>query len=391
MQLVERHIIKPNHDLFKECDELAFKAKNLYNQGLYRVRQHFFKTGEYLNYNTLQKELSRNIGKKQVDYINLPAKVSQQVLRGLDKNFVSFFKANQSYQKHPSKFKGKPKIRRYKKKLEGRSVVTYTNQAISKVGLKKGLVQPSKTKICLSTKQTAPQQVRVVPKSTHYVIEVVYNKAEKEHIPNGKIAAIDLGLNNLVTMTFNFKEKPIIINGRPLKSINQSRYFRDKEKAKAVSHIGGKGRSNKTIKLDFKRNNKVNDYLHNSSRWLINHLVSLHITLLVIGWNKDMKQDINLGYKNNQNFVSIPFHKFIHQLQYKGQLEGIKVIVREESYTSKCSFLDGEPIKKHKTYQGKRVKRGLFRTAKGIYINADINASYNIMSKEFPIPMLRDF
>lgn len=381
MQLVERHIICSTHQLFKECDDLAFKAKNLYNQGLYRIRQHFFKTEKYLNYRTLQKQLQEE---KQVDYVALPAKVSQQVLRGLDKNFVSFFKANQAYlksQSTKSKFKSKPKIPKYKKKFEGRSVVTYTNQAISKVGLRDGLIQPSKTTISLSTKQTVVRQVRIAPKSSHYVIEVIYNKAEKQHIPNNKIAAIDLGLNNLATTTFNFKEEPVIINGRPLKSINQ---FYNKEKAKAMSYIGGKGSSNKTKKLDFKRNNKINDYLHNSSHWLINHLVSLNVSTLVIGWNKGMKQDISLGKKNNQNFVNIPFHKFIHQLQYKGQLEGIKIIIREESYTSKCSFLDGESIKKQETYKGKRIKRGLFRTAKGNYINADINASYNIMSKEFP-------
>ena len=381
VQLAERHIIRTTHQHFKECDDLAFKAKNLYNQGLYRIRQYFFKTEKYLNYRTLQKQLQQE---KQTDYIALPAKVSQQVLKGLDKNFISFFKANQAYlkaQDSKSKFKGKPKMPKYKKKFEGRSIVTYTNQAISKVGLKNNLIQPSKTTISLSTNQRAVQQVRIVPKSSHYVIEVIYNKTEKQHIPNGKIAAIDLGINNLATTTFNFKQEPIIINGRPLKSINQ---FYNKEKAKAMSYIGDKGSSNKTRKLDFKRNNKINDYLHNSSHWLVNHLVSLDVSALVIGWNKGMKQDISLGCKNNQNFVGIPFHKFIHQLQYKGQLEGIKVIVREESYTSKCSFLDGESIKKHETYKGKRIKRGLFRTAKGNYINADVNASYNIMSKEFP-------
>ena len=378
MQLVERHIIKSTHKLFKECDQLAFKAKNLYNQALYRVRQHFFKTGDYLNYNAVQKQLQNE---KQVDYIALPAKVSQQVLKNLDKNFLSFFRANKAYQKTPTKFKAKPKIPKYKHKQKGRSLLTYTNQAVSKVSLKQGIIKLSKTNVKLKTKQKSVQQVRIVPKISHYVIEVIYNQIEKPHIDNDKIAAIDVGLNNLATISFNFHQNPIIINGKPLKAINQ---FYNKKKAKFMAYVGDKGTSRRIEKLTFKRNNKVDHYLHQSSRYIINQLVSLNVSTLVIGWNQGMKQAINIGKRNNQNFVAIPFAKFIHQLTYKAKLVGIKVIVREESYTSKCSFLDQEPIQKREIYQGRRVKRGLFKTAKYQYINADVNAAYNILSKEFP-------
>ena len=377
MQLVERHIISPSHSLFEECDRLAFLAKNLYNQALYRQRQSFFETGKTLGAFVLQKQFQ---DENHIDYRALPAKVSQQTLRVLDKNWKSYFKAIKAYRKDPTKFKKKPKPPKYKNKTKGRSVVVYEKQTISKRALRKGLIKLSGTTIELEKKVDNIQQVRIVNRYGRYVIEVIYNKETPKIKETGNIAAIDLGLVNLATVTFSHNKQPIIINGNPVKSINQ--YF-NKKKSKLMSFVGNKGTSNRLKKLNLKRDNKVTDYLHKSSRYIINHLVSLNVSTLVIGWNKDMKQDINIGRKNNQKFVCVPFLKFISQLSYKAELEGIKVIVREESYTSKCSFLDLEPICKHKNYKGKRVKRGLFKSANGILINADVNASYNIMRKEF--------
>ena len=121
--------------------------------------------------------------------------------------------------------------------------------------------------------------------------------------------------------------------------------------------------------------------MHKTSRVFVNYLVSKRITDVVIGYNKEWKQRINIGHVNNQKFVSIPFNTLLQMLSYKCQLEGINLITNEESYTSKCSFLDDEEICKHEEYVGKRVKRGLFRTANGKYINADVNGSLNILKK----------
>lgn len=137
-------------------------------------------------------------------------------------------------------------------------------------------------------------------------------------------------------------------------------------------------------RLTDKRNNKVTDYLHKASRVLVNQLVSREITTLVIGKNPNMKQDINIGKVNNQNFVQLPIMRFADMVKYKCELEGINVVLNEESYTSKCSFIDGEQICKHETYMGRRIKRGLFKSANGKYINADVNGSYNIMRKAIP-------
>ena len=158
----------------------------------------------------------------------------------------------------------------------------------------------------------------------------------------------------------------------------------NKKKAKLQSYIGDKGISKKIIKLNNKRNNKVKDYLHNASRILVNHIVSIKVCKVIIGKNDNWKQEINLGKRNNENFVKIPHAVFIHQLKYKLELEGIEVIIREESYTSKCSFFDKEPIKKQEKYLGKRIKRSWFKTAIGFMVHADYHGALNIGKKQFP-------
>ena len=179
-------------------------------------------------------------------------------------------------------------------------------------------------------------------------------------------------------------DKPFIINGKPIKSVNQ---FYNKINAKLQS----KGKcTRKRATLSNWRNNKIKDYLHKSSRYIVNQLVSKNINILVIGYNKGWKQDTNIGKVNNQKFVQIPHLMFVEMLEYKCKLLGITTIRQEESYTSKCSFMDKEPIKKHSQYMGKRVNRGLFKTSENKFINADLNGSLNILRKavgEFQYPI----
>ncbi|MBD2388223.1 RNA-guided endonuclease InsQ/TnpB family protein, partial [Cylindrospermum sp. FACHB-282] len=226
MQLAERHIIKKTHKSYQEIDKLCFLSKNLYNIANYLIRQSFFKTGEILSYNQTQKLLQ-----SQFDYKNLPAKVSQQILMILDKNWKAFFQAQKAYQENPSKFLGKPKLPKYKHKENGRNLLVYTIQALSKPFLSKGLIKLSQTEIVFPTQTKKIAQVRIIPKLNHYVIEVIYHQEEKpKQVDNKRIASIDLGLNNLATVTFNQAGLiPFLINGRPLKSIN---HFFNKKKAK---------------------------------------------------------------------------------------------------------------------------------------------------------------
>lgn len=380
MQLVSKHIIDQNHWLYKRLDNLCFLSKNLFNYANYLIRQKFIISGEYLDYYKIQK-----LCQGKTDYLALPAKVSQQVLLRLHESWKSFFAATKEYNLHPDKFKARPKIPRYKHKILGRNVLTYTVQAISKEWLKKGIINFSKTQIFLTTKVREINQVRIVPKTYHYSIEVVYEVKAVTGSSSGVewIAGIDIGLNNLATITSNLKGfGPLIINGKPLKSINA---YYHKKKAMLQSYLKGERQTSIKINhLTHKRNVKVDNYLHNASRFIINHLAANRIGTLVIGKNDNWKQGINLGKRNNQNFVAIPHARFIEMLTYKAQLAGIVVKVIEESYTSKCSFLDNEPCVKHLEYEGKRIKRGLFRAGDGRLINADVNGSANIVKKAFP-------
>ena len=380
MQLVSKHIIDRNHWLYKRLDNLCFLSKNLFNYANYLIRQKFIISGEYLDYYKIQK-----LCQGKTDYLALPAKVSQQVLLRLHESWKSFFAATKEYNLHPDKFKARPKIPRYKHKILGKNVLTYTVQAISKEWLKKGIINFSKTQIFLTTKVREINQVRIVPKTYHYSIEVVYEVKAVTGSSSGVewIAGIDIGLNNLATITSNLKGfGPLIINGKPLKSINA---YYHKKKAMLQSYLKGERQTSIKINhLTHKRNVKVDNYLHNASRFIINHLAANRIGTLVIGKNDNWKQGINLGKRNNQNFVAIPHARFIEMLTYKAQLAGIVVKVIEESYTSKCSFLDNEPCVKHLEYEGKRIKRGLFRAGDGRLINADVNGSANIVKKAFP-------
>jgi putative transposase len=204
--------------------------------------------------------------------------------------------------------------------------------------------------------------------------------ALSEQEPNNLVAGVDIGLNNLATVISNAENfKALLICGKALKSLNQQ--F-NKKKAELQSKLKGKRKTSKKIQaLSTKRNNKIDYYLHTASRFLINQCLQHNITHLIIGKNKQWKQSLNLGKQNNQSFTSIPHARFIEQLEYKAKLVGIKVTINEESYTSKCNFVDLEPIQKHSTYLGKRITRGLFTSSKGFKYNADCNGSGNIIRK----------
>jgi IS605 OrfB family transposase len=388
MQLAERHIIKSTEHRFAPIDELAFKSKNLYNAANYVIRQSFVYGWGYINYNEMNRLM-----KSHQAYKVLPAKVSQQILMVLDKNWKSFFEAVKAYKVDDSKFTGRPKLPKYKDKVKGRNILVYTIQAISSKQLKKGVIKLSGTEISIKT-QIKPDricQVRLVPKCDSYVIEVIYNEPEStlEQIQKEAVASIDLGLNNLVALTSNQSGfTPLLINGRPLKSINQ---FYNKRKARLQTQLKGSRKSSPRIqRLTRCRNQKIDNYLHHTSRLILDILIAKQIGALVIGKNAQWKTEIDLGKQTNQNFVSIPHARLIEMLEYKARLVGIKVIVQEESYTSRANFFGLDPIPvygktdKDAVFTGKRIKRGLYKTSVGRLINSDINGSYNILRKAIP-------
>ena len=380
MILVEQHIIKKTNSAYNELDQLCFLSKNLYNSAVYTIRQHYFNTKKYLNKFQLINEFTQN---KQQDYIALPRKVSQRVIYQVDNVFKSFFKLLKK--KQNGQYNKPVKLPYYKNKLNGRNYLEFTKQSISQKNLKQGIISFGKNiNFKLKTTKQNIHQVRIIPRKNYIIVEVLYEiKDIKLKENNHKYLSIDLGINNLATCIDN-KFNGFIINGKPLKSINH--YYNKKlSYYKSIQDIKNKSAyKNKIYTLTLKRNNKIKDYLHKVSKYITNHLVSNNINTLIIGYNKEWKQEVNMHKDTNQNFVQIPHKKFIDMLAYKCKLYGINVIIQEESYTSKCSFYDNETIKKHNIYKGKRIKRGLFKTSTGLLINADINGSLNIMKKAVP-------
>jgi putative transposase len=378
LQLVEQHIIQPTDSRFALIDTAAFAAKNLYNAANYRVRQSFIHTGVYLTYHEIYHQM-----KATEQYQALPRKVSQQVLMLIDRNWKSFFAAMAVYRDDPSAFTGEPGIPKYLDKIKGRAALVYTVQALSRSALAQQVIKPSGLAIEVKTNQTRIAQVRIVPRSGFYVIEVIY---EQDVVPAAVdlnlVAGVDIGLNNLAAITSNKPGfVPILVNGRPLKHINQ---FYNKRKAHLQAKLGQVGSTCLMECLTTRRNRQITHYLHTHSRRIIDMLVREGIGVLIIGKNDGWKQRITLGRRTNQNFVQVPHARFIEMLQYKAALVGIEVRIINESHTSKCSFLDSEPIEHHDRYLGRRTQRGMFRTANGRRINADVNGAYNIIRKAIP-------
>ena len=382
MRLVEQHIIKSNDPVYKELDRLCFLSKNLYNQALYRVRQQFFADKTFKNFLEINREMHEE---NQVDYRALPANASQETLKLVNHDYSSFF---QSLKKG---IKG-VRIPGYLDKIKGRQIVVYNHMTLQSHLLNQGIIKLPKTNLMFKTKRKNIKQVRLVPKNNYIVLEVVYEVSSVKELlqDNKRYMSIDLGIDNLASCCSNVSNA-FIINGKPVKSINQ---YYNKKKAKLQSELEikqNKNTSKQIQNLTLKRTNKIKDYFHKASRYIVNHLVNHSINTLIIGKNDGWKQEADLGKRNNQNFVCIPHSMFINQLKYKCQLEGINVIEQEESYTSKVSFFDNDYIPVYNSTDhlfkpsGKRIKRGLYRTLDGKLINADINGSLNIMRKQLNV------
>lgn len=378
MHLVEPHRIDHHDPRWPAIDAAAFASKHLYNAALYITRQAYIHEHRLVTYETLAREL-----KTTEAYRALPAKVAQWVLKQVTLAWKSYFAACAAWAADLSRFLGHPKLPKYLDQ-QGRNLLTYTDQAISRASRNRGYVVPSGLDIRVETRQTAIDQVRIVPHATHYTVEVIYEcSVIPTDVDPARVAAIDLGLNNLAAVASNQPGlAPLLVHGRPLKALNQ---WYNKRRARLQAKLPqGVFVSRQLDLLADKRARQVTAYLHVASRRIVDWLVAQRIGILVIGKNDGWKQAINLGRRTNHHFVFIPHARFIELLRYKAELGGIQVFVTEESYTSKCSFLDLEAVGKHTVYAGKRVKRGLFRASDGHCLNADVNGAYNILRKVVP-------
>ncbi|HLQ30881.1 MAG TPA: transposase [Ktedonobacteraceae bacterium] len=390
MKLTEQHVIDRKDPRYAVIDQAAFASKNLYNAALYEIRQAFIHQGVYIPYKEMDKRM-----KQHKAYKALPAKVAQQVLIQLDKAWTSFFEAREEYKENPSKFTGHPRLPKYKHKTEGRNLLVYTDQAISKKGLKRGLIHPSMLPISVKTRQKDVAQVRIVPRHGFYVVEVVYEREPiQAKVDPSFCVGIDLGVTNVAAVASNREGfVPRLVNGRPLKAWNQWYNKRMKELKKLLPKEDRERVTKQMERITNRRNRRIDHYLHTASKRIVDFLVEEGIGTVIIGKNPLWKQESNMGRRTNQNFVSIPHARFIDMLSYKAALVGIGVEVREESYTSKASFLDLDPIPDYKpndetvyTFSGKRIgkRNRLYRTKDGRKICADVNGAYNILRKSRP-------
>ena len=381
MNLTEKEIIYSTDERFDLIKELCHLSKNLYNACLYDVRQYYFENKSYRPWK-LQKSIF--IKNDNPDYYALQSNLAGEVFKQVGEQFISFFN---------NKSNKKKKIPKYKDK-NGYNLVVFPKLAISKQ------IEFDETKqiytytLCKqsynlkiqSTKQNI-KMIKFVYDENNDLIkcfkiyEVEQPKLKKD---NSRYFSIDPGLNNIVSIYNNIGIRPLLYNGRPIKSINQ---YYNKTTAKLRSELPTSIKSSKRLKqLSFKRNNKIGYEMHKISTHIINEAVKNNISKIFIGNNIGWKNEINMGRRTNQNFVNIPHTKLFQQLLYKGALKGIEVIFTEESYTSKASFFDKDYLPKygesdtHK-FSGRRIYRGLYKDSKGNLWNADLNGGGNIMRK----------
>lgn len=382
---VEKHKIKKNNKYYSLFEEMARTSNNLYNHALFIIRQNFInnKTEEghrkYLNYNAIDKIFKKT---NEENYRGLPVHTAQQTLRVLDKNWKSFFKSIKDWKTNPNKYKGRPKLPKYKKK-GGLNQLIFTNQQCK---IKEdGIV--SFPKACegftiklFNADIDTIKQVRILPSYNCFIVEVIYDLEEEIIIKedNGRYVGIDLGLDNFAAIASNISQG-VLINGKGLKAKNK--YF-NQQIAKLKSQLDKCQKkqyiSKRINQLYLKRNNIINDYLHKASRSIVDYCIENDISKVVIGHNKQQKQGLRM-----KNFVQIPIFSLIDKLRYKLEMEGIELIEVNEAYTSGTSFLDNELPKKENYNKERRVNRGLFQSNNGQLINADINGAYQILRKVF--------
>lgn len=382
VQRVEKHNIKPTHPYYSMLDEFCFKSKNLYNFANYQIRQKFCETGEFINYSTMDKLLKQK--DMEFDYRNMPtAQSAQQCLRLLEKNWKSFFASVKDYKKNPSKYTGRPKLPKYLDK-NGRNILILTNMNCK---VRDSVIVFPKVfnGFTLKTKVNSLQQIRILPRNKHIIVEVVYNYESKDSLEdNRRYLGADIGLDNLATIVNNVGYSPIIINGKGLKSTNkyynkQISHYR--EVAKRMNKLDYTERMNK---LTIKRNNKIDDFMHKASKFIVDYALGINCNTIIIGNNKDWKRGSKMSKNVNQSFVGIPHQRFIEKIKYKCENVGLNLIITEESYTSGTSFLDGELPCKDNYDKTRRKYRGLFISNEGIKINADVNGAYQIIKKVSP-------
>ena len=367
------YYIVPNQELINE----ARLSNNLYNQALYILRQAFIDGEKIPSKFDLHKILlHKEYECEEYDNIHKMVSSNAQIICQLAaQNFKAFLMALKTFKKNKSGFTGAPKIPNYNKKEQEFMLIIGAQQCAIKDGMMRFPKKLNLNKIYVGDLDIA--HVRIFPGKKKYKVEVVYKIESLPKKTKGTIAGIDLGLDNLATVAVNKRGiRPLLINGRPLKSMNL--HFNNKRNKiqSELKKCNDKYMSHKLETLYRKRNNHFNTYMHKASKEIIDYCLEHNVKQIIIGHNKLQKQESKL-----KNFVAIPTFRLVELIKYKAEYQGIEVIETEESYTSITSYLDKEEPIKDNADRFRRIHRGLFVSSKGKRINADVNSAYQIMKK----------
>ena len=385
-----KHLTSKEYEFLRT---LCYLSKNVYNESVYNIRQHYFAEGTYLRY-----EANYPLMKNSENYQRIGGAIAQQSMRCADQSFKSFFGLLR-LAKSGEYENWKIRLPRYLEK-DGLYTITLAQVRITKdkkisIPVSEKLRKEFDCRPQLSVPRLLQdkriRQVRIIPKhkgkysEAHYIFDV--EDSEKFELDKNKFLSIDLGINNFATCATN-EGDAFMIDGKKLKSINQW-YNKQLSRLSSIKdHQGIKGCTNRQYLITRKRNNRVQDYIYCAAKKIVNYCIEHKIGTIVVGYNDGFQENVNLGKVNNQNFVMIPFGKFKNRLEYLCKQHGINFILQEESYTSKASFFDNDEIpkwnplnSKQGSFSGERICRGLYRTSKGNLINADVNAALNILRK----------
>ena len=383
-----KHLSKKD---YKTLKKLCHTAKNLTNEAIYNARQHFFNEKKYLSYTDNYKML-----KNSENYRTLNSNMSQQILREVDGSFKSFFKL-MKLAKEGRYNREDVRLPHYLPKdgyatlvigfvriKDHKLVIPYSNSFRKNHDIIEVNIPPI-------LKDKTVKEIRIIPKYNARFFEIQYTYEEEcisRNLDKNNALAIDMGVDNLVTAASS-NGNTFIIDGRRLKSINQ---WYNKENARLQSikdkQKYGKKTTERQKRLLLKHHHRVNDYMNKTARYVISYCIDHDIGTLVIGSNDDFQRSSNIGRANNQTFVNIPLGKLKEKLKYLCELNDIRYVEQEESYTSKASFFDQDDIpiyskesNYHYIFSGRRIHRGMYETSKGYAFNADVNGALNILRK----------
>lgn len=376
MKLVEKHKIYKSHPSYSKLDHMSRKANNLYNQCVYFAKNSKNLSEDLKNLDKAMKSFpDEHDNYRSFDY----AQCAQQIIRLFHQNLRSYLASVKDYKKHPDKYTGQPRFPRFRKSGERHQVI-FTNQAARLDGqIVKIAPRSFENKLSIKLRTNSAKklcQVVFAPRNDYFLVYVLYESADPSISRNSdKVAAIDIGLTNLATVAFSEQDEPILYRSDLLK-INRDFNRLSAEYVSILMKTQNKYTSKRRNRLSEKRAGLIEDRLHKISRAIINDLSQRGVSTVIVG--KNTGQKINNRLKN---FVQVPLFRLIAMIRYKAELAGIKFIEVNESYTSGTSFLDDELPTKEFYNKNRRRFRGLFLSNNLKIINADVNASFQIMKK----------